>query len=204
MGAVAGARGDGPSPGVQRGDGLGFDRGVASCEAGLDAAATAPSALAARGGVSEAPCGGAPAVASWPGPPHCVAGSGVGDTSPETGPAGAAGIGSPETISPGTSVSISIDTPATFSSQPISTRGITDGVPCEAAAESPTTMEGSEMPMDGIGTLIAGSATVVGARGSWGRDIGIEIPVEIPRFVCVTGPSFPGLEIRIDTFVLIC
>ena len=30
-------------------------------------------------------------------------------------------------------------------------------------------MEGSEMPMDGIGMLIAGSATVVGARGSWGR-----------------------------------
>jgi hypothetical protein len=60
------------------------------------------------------------------------------------------------------------------------------------------------MPMDGMETLIAGSATVVGARGSWGSEIGIEIPVEMARFVCVTGPSFPGLEIRIDTFVLIC
>ncbi len=52
--------------------------------------------------------------------------------------------------------------------------------------------------------LIAGSATVVGARGSWGSEIGTEIPVDTAMFVCDTGPSFPGLEIRIDTFVLIC
>ena len=60
------------------------------------------------------------------------------------------------------------------------------------------------MPIDGIGTLMAGSEIVVGARGSWGTEIGIETPAEIARFVCATGPSFPGLEIRIDTFVLIC
>ena len=59
------------------------------------------------------------------------------------------------------------------------------------AAEGSEPTEGAETPRGGIGgTMRVGVGTTTDARA--------------PRLIWVTFPSFPGLEMRIATFALIC
>ena len=66
--------------------------------------------------------------------------------------------------------------------------------------EALTRIGGIVMPTGGVVTAIVGVVTVIAGSAT----AGIETGVEITMFVCVTAPSFPGLEIRIDTFVFDC
>ena len=63
-----------------------------------------------------------------------------------------------------------------------------------------TRIGGIVMPIGGIDTVIVGVVTVTAGSAIAGSDTGTEIAM----FVCVTAPSSPGLEIRIDTFEFDC
>jgi hypothetical protein len=70
----------------------------------------------------------------------------------------------------------------------------------------PTRIGGIVMPIAGIVMLIGGAEPIVGVvTVTAGSAIaGSDTGAEIAMFVCVTAPSSPGLEIRIDTFVFDC